>query len=189
MMKLEDNILRPKIWLYLLISSVANLLWVTLFVWGAKMTIMSHAEIFASLSGNFIILYRLLLRQPISKIEIVASIIAFAGVGIISLDEHAKKVDSKSEHIILGNLICLSSSIFGAINLQYSQELMTCISVIHILFFQCLLVALIQMPLGFLLLKNFSLTFDPLYGYFGCLHPSNIVTCIFFNSLVSQILY
>jgi hypothetical protein len=47
---------------------------------------MSHAEIFASLSGNFIIMYRLLMKEPISRIEIKASLIAFAGAIIISMD-------------------------------------------------------------------------------------------------------
>jgi hypothetical protein len=59
---------------------------VTLFIHGAKMTIMSHAEIFASLSGNIIILYRLVKWQPISRIETFASLVAFAGAFIISLD-------------------------------------------------------------------------------------------------------
>lgn len=102
------------------ISSISNLLWVSLFIWGAKMTIMSHAELFASLSGSFIIVYKVLTRKLISKIEILSTIIAFSGALIISLDSSAQKVNPLDENIILGNMICLLSSLFGALNLEYS---------------------------------------------------------------------
>lgn len=99
------------------------------------MTIMSHAEIFSSLLGSFIVIYKLFARQPISNIEIIATIIAFTGAVIISCDSSARKMDPIYENILLGNIICFVSSIFGAINLEYSQLLLNKISLFHILFF------------------------------------------------------
>jgi hypothetical protein len=136
-------------------ASVSNFLWVSLFIWGARMTIMSHAEIFASLSGGYMILYRLISRLPISKTEILASIIAYAGAFIISLDKDAQKVNPEDQNIVLGNLICLLSSLFGALSLEYSENLLERISVVHILFFQSLLVAILQLPFGYLIVSGF----------------------------------
>lgn len=60
------------------------------------MTIMSHAEIFSSLSGSFIIIYRLIKREPLCGIEIWATIVAFAGATVVSLDGDAEKVDQST---------------------------------------------------------------------------------------------
>jgi hypothetical protein len=70
-------------------ASITAGLWISLFIWGAEMTIMSHAEIFSSLSGNFIILYRMVMRQPISEIEIWATLVSFAGATVVNLDHKA----------------------------------------------------------------------------------------------------
>ena len=74
-------------------------------------------------------------------------------------------------------------------NLEYSQLLLHRISVIHILFAQGLLVGLFQLPLGYLLVQDYSLTFNPLSGLFGFLHPQNVILCLFVNSFVNQVLY
>jgi drug/metabolite transporter (DMT)-like permease len=124
------------------------------------MTIMSHAEIFSSLSGSFIIIYRLIRREPQCKIEIWATVVAFAGATVVNLDHQAKKVDPSSQNIILGNMICLLSSLFGAFNLHYSSELLNRLSMHYVLFLQALVTFVWLAPVGFILIDDFSLGLD-----------------------------
>ena len=59
LVKLKEYIVNAEFWSNLFMAAASYLLWVSLFIWGARMTIMSHAELFSSLSGSFIILYKL----------------------------------------------------------------------------------------------------------------------------------
>ncbi len=84
-------------------SSVAN-------VFSGQYTIMSHALIFSNLGGILIVVYSLIKRRFVHKLEIVGTMIAVAGCGLTILDGNAKKVDTSQQNIPLGDVIALSSS-------------------------------------------------------------------------------
>lgn len=67
-------------------SSLAN-------VFSGQYTIMSHSLIFSNLGGILIIVYSLVKRRFVHKLEIVGTLIAVAGCMLTVLDNNAKKVD------------------------------------------------------------------------------------------------
>jgi drug/metabolite transporter (DMT)-like permease len=54
---------------------------------------MSHALIFSNLGGILIVIYSLIRRKYVHKLEILGTIIAVLGCGLTVLDKSAKKVD------------------------------------------------------------------------------------------------
>jgi hypothetical protein len=54
---------------------------------------MAHAEFFTSLIGCFLVLYKCITKQPLSGLEIIATIITLSGSVLMNFDPNAKKVD------------------------------------------------------------------------------------------------
>lgn len=81
--------------------------------WGAKYTIMSHANLFSSLTAILVVIYRFLTCSKVTLIELSATAIAISGCSIITLDPHAQKTDDKLDDIEYGNLLSFISSIFA----------------------------------------------------------------------------
>jgi hypothetical protein len=65
------------------------------YIWSAEYTIMSHASIFNSLGGGFIVIYRLLMKKQVHKLEILGTLISLMGCTIVLFDKGAEKVDSE----------------------------------------------------------------------------------------------
>jgi drug/metabolite transporter (DMT)-like permease len=63
-------------------------------VFSGEYTIMSHAMIFSNLGGILIVIYSIVKRQFVHKLEIIGTIIALLGCFITILDNNAKKVDT-----------------------------------------------------------------------------------------------
>ena len=88
------NFTRKEFALFSVFGALSNLLWVTLFIYAASMTLISHAELFSGLCCCFIVLQKLLMRYHITKIEVLATIVAIIGGVIMTLDGDAKKANS-----------------------------------------------------------------------------------------------
>jgi hypothetical protein len=83
--------------------------------WGATYTIMSHANLFSSLCAIMIVIARLSTCLPVSKAEIVGSIIALGGCLITTFDPSAQKTIDEHNKIQLGNFLSFCSSLFALI--------------------------------------------------------------------------
>lgn len=65
------------------------------YIWSAEYTIMSHASIFNSLGGAFIVFGSLLLRKYVHNLEIAGTLVATFGCIIILFDSNAEKVNAE----------------------------------------------------------------------------------------------
>lgn len=63
-------------------------------VFSGQYTIMSHALIFSNLGGVVIVVYNLITRKFVHKLEIFGTLIAVIGCSMSVLDNKAKKVDA-----------------------------------------------------------------------------------------------
>jgi hypothetical protein len=77
----------------LLASSISYCMWMLLLIWSASMTLMSHAEFFSSLCGSILIVFKLIFKQPITKFEIIATMVTLSGSIMLCFDSKAAKVD------------------------------------------------------------------------------------------------
>ena len=83
--------------------------------WGATYTIMSHANLYSSLTSLLVITYRMTTCRPLTKYEIIGSIVAILGCTITTQDPMAEKVDTGSSSIFFGNFLSFLSSIFATV--------------------------------------------------------------------------
>jgi hypothetical protein len=66
------------------------------YIWSAEYTIMSHASIFNSLGGGLIVIYRLLRKRSVHKLEIVGTLVSLLGCTVVLFDKSAEKVSSEN---------------------------------------------------------------------------------------------
>ena len=75
---------------------------------------MSHSSIFGSLGGALIVMYRLVFRKFVHKLEVFGTGVSLIGCIVILLDAKAKKVEEQQLSVIVGDLIALIASVSGA---------------------------------------------------------------------------
>lgn len=83
--------------------------------WGATFTIMSHANLFSSLCSILIVALRLATMKPVTKYEIIGSIVALLGCVVTTFDPSAEKSNDEDNDIQFGNLLSFFSSIFATV--------------------------------------------------------------------------
>ena len=76
---------------------------------------MSHVVIFVNLSGPVMVSYRLIMKQPVHKYEILGCLIAVVGSVLSVFDHKAEKVNAGEQNIIFGDCIALIGSFLCAV--------------------------------------------------------------------------
>jgi hypothetical protein len=79
--------------LELLLNSVLFTLVLLTYFYSGQFTIISHASMFTSLGGALIVIYKLLMLQPLQRLEIIGTAISIVGCTICVFDTKAAKVD------------------------------------------------------------------------------------------------
>jgi hypothetical protein len=81
--------------------------------WGATYTIMAHANLYSSLTSMMIVAWRLSTRKPVTKFEVLGTIVALGGCFVTTFDPSAEKTHDSDNKITLGNLLSFFSSVFA----------------------------------------------------------------------------
>lgn len=81
--------------------------------WGATYTIMAHANLYSSLTSMMIVGWRLSCRKPVTKYEILGTLVALGGCFVTTFDPSAEKTHDSDNNITLGNLLSFFSSVFA----------------------------------------------------------------------------
>jgi len=81
--------------------------------WGSAYTIMSHANLFSSLTAILVVLYRIISCKKLTLTEMFATALAFVGCTFITFDPSAEKTNEKFDCIPYGNFLSFISSLFA----------------------------------------------------------------------------
>ena len=99
----------------LIITAVGLIGMQSFLSWGATYTIMSHANLYSSLTSMMIVGWRLSSRKPVTKFEIVGTLVALSGCAVTTFDPSAQKSLETDNKIPLGNFLSFFSSIFATV--------------------------------------------------------------------------
>ncbi len=76
---------------------------------------MAHANLYSSVCAILIVGFRFLIQKPVTKMEVIGSIIAVSGCMITSFDPNAEKVSEEDNHILFGNFLSFFSAVFATL--------------------------------------------------------------------------
>ena len=156
--------------------------------WGATYTIMSHANLYSSLTSLLVIAFRMTTCRPLTKYEIFGSIVAIVGCTITTQDPSAAKVDNLSNDIPFGNFLSFLSSIFATLYILVGQEVSLKIDAFQYFILLNLFTSLIFIVVGPIFAPDsFTLDFDCDTGVFGWMRPELIVYSFFIVSLINGV--
>ncbi|CDW78761.1 UNKNOWN [Stylonychia lemnae] len=175
-------------YLNLLIASIGLIGMQSFLSWGAAYTIMSHANLFSSLTAMLVVSYKLLTCSQITRCEIIGTVISIIGCGLTTQDPHAEKTNDELNDIAYGNILSFVSSIFATLYILKGQEeslkldpmqyflTLNFFTSVNFILFGCLFVE-----------DSFYLSQDPVKGVFGWIHPENIVYSVVVVSFVNGV--
>lgn len=125
-------------------------LWMGGLVFSSNNTIQSHAYIFNSFGGTFIVAAALIMGKNVHRLEVIGSIVALSGAFLTLLDGNAQTTDGRKPSMTI-NGIDLVASGFGAIYFSLIPKLKT----IGPLFFSIMVNSLTSMIFGFIFASVF----------------------------------
>lgn len=99
----------------LIVTAIGLIGMQSFLTWGATYTIMSHANLYSSLCAIMIVGWRLAVRSPVSKMEILGTIVSMGGCVVTTFDPSAQKTIDEDNKIQLGNLLSFFSSVFATL--------------------------------------------------------------------------
>lgn len=162
--------------LHTLIYAAIGLMGMQSFLtWGATYTIMSHANLYSSLSSIMIVAMRLAYLKPVTRFEIIGSIVALMGCVITTFDPDAVKTQTEDNKITFGNFLCFISSFFCTLYILKGQEISAKIPALKYLSFLtgiAVLLFYIIFPIAYWG-QHFHFNFDLETGQFGWLAKEN----------------
>mmetsp|Transcript_350 Transcript_350/g.384 ORF Transcript_350/g.384 Transcript_350/m.384 type:complete len:172 (-) Transcript_350:451-966(-) len=125
----DDNVFKtwldPKILLLYTVFAIGYIGWIGLFLKAVQYTLFSHAYILFNIQSPCIVLYRLVMRKPVTRNEITSTFIIFTGAVCINLDKSASKTDEESTNILLGNFIAFCAGLCGILVAILGKECTT----------------------------------------------------------------
>lgn len=76
---------------------------------------MSHANLYSSLCAMIIVGLRFSMRKPVTKFEVIGTLVALSGCVVTTFDPSAQKTLEVDNKIQLGNLLSFFSSVFATV--------------------------------------------------------------------------
>lgn len=177
-----------KVNLQLLVASFGLIGMQSFLTWGATFTIMSHANLYSSLTSLLVVTFRFVTCRPLSRFEIVGCIVAIFGCAITTWDSDASKTDVLSNNILLGNFLSFISSLFATVYILVGQEVS-----LHIDPFQYFIMLNLYTSMIFVFVcpvlfsDHFTFNTNCDTGVFGWLLPEFFVYAFFVVSLVNGV--
>ena len=159
----------------LTITSIGLIGMQSFLTWGATYTIMAHANLYSSLCSIMIVAWRLSRNVPVTKYEIIGSVIALGGCVVTTFDPSAQKTLEIDNQIQFGNLLSFFSSVFATFYILKGQEVSTRLSSLQYLIFLTAIACIFfytVFPLAYFG-TQFNFTTDINTGIFGWLAPEN----------------
>lgn len=134
-----------KIWM-LLLSAVAHTWFNASFLVALNLTSIGHVYIFNNSHSLLLVLFKLLLRQPLSMQELLGAAVGFSGGAITALDHHNGMAHGSVEHhmtdwttTLHGDLLAFAGAFGGVAYLVTAKKLRACMDLPVYL---CILMAL-----------------------------------------------
>eukprot|EP00347_Sterkiella_histriomuscorum_P015235 403357799 len=156
--------------------------------WGAAYTIMSHANLFSSLTAILVVLYKLVTCYKVTKIEILGTVISISGCGITTFDPHAQKTDDDLDFIAYGNFLSFISSLFATLYILKGQEVSLKIAPMQYFLTLNFYTSINFIIFGPIFIQDsFYLNFNSVNGVFGWIHHSNIIYTVIVVSLINGV--
>lgn len=136
---------------------------------------MAHANLYSSLCSIMIVAWRLSSNVPVTKYEIIGSVIALGGCVVTTFDPSAQKTLEIDNQIQFGNLLSFFSSVFATFYILKGQEVSARLSSLQYLLFLTAIACIFfytVFPLAYFG-TQFNFTTDINTGIFGWLAPEN----------------
>lgn len=122
--------------LLLLLSAVAHTWFNASFLVALSLTSIGHTYIFNNCHSLLLVMFKLMLRQPLSKQEILGAAVGFAGGAVTTLDHHNGMAHGRVEHSITdwtttlhGDLLAFAGAFGGVAYLLTAKKLRACMDV------------------------------------------------------------
>ena len=133
--------------------------------------------------GVIIILYKIMVKQPVSKLEKIGTLIALTGCIVLVFDSNAEKAHSDEEYhepqILKGDLIALSCSGLGAIYFLCNQKTLKHLTSNQSMLFIMMYASIIMLVFIPIIFQECEWSFNSTLGVFGWLRPSNFAYSFF----------
>jgi len=157
--------------LLIILSQVYNTLYMLCQLVAMQYTFTSHVLLFSGMISIVLLFWKLVKRLPITTLELGGILVSILGSVIIT--QTSSNTGSYTKHsIIVGDLISFLGSVFGAFNFQVIAPLLQYyrdgIYAVQANSSSCFLSFCALMLSG----EKWEISFDPIIGIFGFLHPS-----------------
>ena len=136
----------------------------------ASLTSVTHAYLFGQMVSVFIVLQKLITRQPVSRLELVGVGIAACGAGLCLMDKGGGG-DGQSP-TITGDMVALGSAAGGCVFLQAAKKARSQVNTYVFYSFMHSWTMIILFLVCGITLRNES--WDSEAGLFGWIHPTEI---------------
>jgi drug/metabolite transporter (DMT)-like permease len=184
-----------KIWM-LLLSAIAHTWFNASFLVALNLTSIGHVYIFNNSHSLLLVLFKLLLRQPLSMQELLGAAVGFTGGAITALDHHNGMAHGNVEHHITdwtttlhGDLLAFAGAFGGVAYLVTAKKLRACMDLPVYL---CILMALEALILLVVLVgfrRELGVELTPVSSHAGLVgwiwhHPFSEVYMVIVGSLI-----
>ncbi len=140
-------------------------------------TFSSHVLLFSGLISIVLLMWKVLRRMPITRMEIAGIAVAILGSYILTQEGDVKGGYSKRS-IVFGDFLSLLASITGAISLQMTAPLMQVFTEGMYASYANLICFLISILCLYVMGGKLTYDLDPVYGILGCFSGSNFLLCV-----------
>ena len=141
------------------------------YVWSAEYTIIGHTCLFGGLGGAFIVIYCLVKRLYVHKLEIFGTLLSILGCGIAIFDSSAAKMNSVNQNIPLGDFIASFSSLFLAVYFSLQGRYVITVPPFTLILILFIFASGVVNIFGVTCMPHFTLDMNPKTGIIGFLDP------------------